>query len=176
EELIEKEGNDYRNNFYVFRYRTPSDSETSEHVLISIKGQDEDLKEAFKDRLETLMKNGIIQNIEPRAWNFDHYVFGEKGLGLAQDLFALGTEFAIRMREKFGKLVDPQNEYPDEVMNRFVSPGVWLIISSFFNAAGYSPLEEINAYITGLQSRLRFMSPIEAEKVRNMLRLTLDMI
>jgi hypothetical protein len=50
------------------------------------------------------------------------------------------------------------------------------VCNTFFNVAGYSSIQEINAYITALQSRLRFIPDKEAKQVRNMLRLTLDMI
>ncbi|MHA1983933.1 MAG: hypothetical protein ACW967_06230, partial [Candidatus Hodarchaeales archaeon] len=161
--------------FYAFRYKTPNDKET-ERVLISIKGYNKGVKEIISSKINDLIKKGIILGVEGQGWNFDQYVFGEKGLELAKDIFDLGTEFAISMREKFGKLLDPQNEYPEEVMERFISPGVWLLISNFFNVSGYSSIQEINAYITAIQSRLRFMPDKEADQVRNMLRLTLDMI
>ncbi|OLS16872.1 MAG: hypothetical protein HeimC3_51020 [Candidatus Heimdallarchaeota archaeon LC_3] len=175
EELVEKKQKKVIESFFTFRYKTKFDSNT-EHVLISVKGYDENFRKDFIQKIEKLIKNGVILGLEKRGWNFDHYVFGEKGVELAKDIFSLGTEFAIAMREKFGKLLDPQNEYPEEVMQRFISPGAWLLMTSFFNTAGYSPIQEINAYITALQSLLRFMPEKEADKVRNMLRLTLDMM
>ncbi|MHA1992142.1 MAG: hypothetical protein ACW98A_14310 [Candidatus Hodarchaeales archaeon] len=144
--------------------------------MISVKGHSEEFESDFNSKINNLIKNGLILGIEDQRWNFDQYVFGEKGFELAKDIFDLGTEFAITMREKFWKLLDPQNEYPEEVMQRFISPGVWLLISNFFNVAGYSSIQEINAYITALQWRLRFMPEKEADQVRNMLRLTLDII
>lgn len=175
EELLEKKKKKQIQGFYAFRYKTPNDTDT-ERVLISVKGYNKNFREEFKKKLEFLVKNGVIQGIESEGWSFDQYVFGKKGIDLAKDIFDLGTEFAISMRETFGKLLDPQNEYPEEVMQRFISPGVWLLISNFFNVAGYSSFQEINAYITALQSRLRFMSKKEADQVRTMLRLSLDMM
>jgi len=162
--------------FYIFRYRTSEEDDSFEYIMLDIKDPDEEFGVHFRLRLQEMQRSGMLQMLDTRFWNWDRYVFGEKGSEMAKDILALSTEIAIKTRERFGKLLDPQNEFPDETMSRMVAPGAWLLLSSFFNAAGYSTLQEINSYITAIQNRLRLMGPTESERIRGMLHLALDII
>ncbi|MHA2339904.1 MAG: hypothetical protein ACXACX_21590, partial [Candidatus Hodarchaeales archaeon] len=104
EELLSMKRDKEVEGFFAFRYKTPNDKDT-ERVLVSIKGYNKEFEDRINNKISNLIKKGIILGVEDQGWNFDQYVFGEKGLELAKDIFDLGTEFAISMREKFGKLL-----------------------------------------------------------------------
>ena len=177
EELVPRRKNGELLGFYIFRYHEQNDSiEEQEHVALEIRGASNALELYFMNRLQDLKKVGLIKDIDFYSWRLPNWVFGSKGKELATNIFEVATELAIDVREKFGRLIDPQNEFPDEVMQRYIAPGVWLLISQFFNASGYSPLEEINAYITAIQNRLKFMNAEDSEQIRRLLHLSLDMV
>lgn len=177
EELMGKRESQKIQGFHVFRYRTQQDEENNEeHVQLAIRGSSLDFEKYFNNRILELVSSGVIIKIEQDGWRFQYRMFGDKGAHLAHEIFELATEFAITVREKFGRLLEPQNEFPDEVMNRFISPGMWLLFSAFSNISGYSPIQEINAYLTAIQTRLQLMKHDDAEKLRQMLRMMIDML
>lgn len=177
EEIVPRRRNGEIQGFYIFRFHDQNDTISGqEHVAIELRGTSNELELYLMNRLQDLKKTGMIKEIDFYSWRLPGWVFGSKGKELAVNIFEVATELAIDVREKFGRLIDPQNEFPDEVMQRYIAPGVWLLISQFFNASGYSPLEEINAYITAIQNRLKFMNSEESEQVRKLLHLSLDML
>lgn len=171
EELLDKGHMD----FNMFRYRQNLQEET-EFVQLEVRNLSQKEKTTVRGRLEQLKRTGTIRDVQEGGWYLQKRMFGDKGGELARDIFDLSTRFAIETREKFGRLLDPQNEYPEEVMNRFMSPGAWLLFSCFSNALGYTPIEEINAYLTAIQTRLQLMDKKKSEDVRRMLKLVLDMM
>lgn len=177
ENLLEKKKNQEIDGFHVFRYKTQDDEENDQvHVQLEVRGASYEYKKLLMARINDLIRSGLIIKLEPQGWRFQQRMFGVKGGELARDIFELATEFSINAREKFGRLLDPQNEFPEEVLNRFIAPGMWLLFSAFCNTSGYTPIQEINAYLTAIQTRLQLMKPDEGEKVRRLLRVMIDMI
>ena len=127
EELLEKEKKEIE-GFHIFRYQIPNEGDI-ERVQLEIRTKNETFEREFDQRLLDLKKSGIINDVESGGWKLEKRIFGEQGSQLATKIMDLSTELAIKAREKFGKLIDPQNEFPEEVMDRGMSPGLWLLFS-----------------------------------------------